>query len=98
MGSYTLSAQWRGWVPAYWKPHEQDQVVDVTGGGNAWLGGLCAGLSLSDGDIRYGMSYLGLRRLIHSIHLCVNSCFIRDPAKRTSEFDNAQRRGTLERG
>ena len=54
LGSYTSSDRWRGWVPAYWGVKEQDQVVDVTGGGNAWLGGLCAGLSLTDGDMRAG--------------------------------------------
>jgi sugar/nucleoside kinase (ribokinase family) len=32
------------WVPAYWTESEIDQVVDVTGAGNGFLGGLCAGL------------------------------------------------------
>ena len=54
MGSYTLSDGWTGWVPAFWRAHEQDRVVDVTGGGNAFLGGLMAGLLLSDGDFRIG--------------------------------------------
>lgn len=54
MGSYTLSGKWSGWVPAYWGPKDQHLVVDVTGGGNAFLGGLCAGLLLSDGDFRTG--------------------------------------------
>lgn len=54
MGSYTLSEQWEGWVPAYWRKEEQERVVDSTGGGNAFLGGLCAGLLLSEGDFRIG--------------------------------------------
>ena len=54
MGSYTLSDGWKGWVAAYWGKEEQTRVVDVTGGGNAYLGGLCAGLLLSHGDFRIG--------------------------------------------
>ncbi|ORX34975.1 Ribokinase-like protein [Kockovaella imperatae] len=54
LGSFTVSKTWSGWVPAYWKPKEQDRVIDPTGGGNAWLGGLCAGLLLSKGDIKLG--------------------------------------------
>lgn len=56
LGSYTLSPNWTGWVPAYWGEKEQDQVVDVTGGGNAWLGGLVAGLLLTEEDYRAGES------------------------------------------
>jgi len=54
MGSYTMSERWTGWVPAYWREGEQDRVVDVTGGGNGFLGGLCAGLLLSENDFRTG--------------------------------------------
>ncbi|RSH89473.1 hypothetical protein EHS25_002022 [Saitozyma podzolica] len=54
LGSYTIATGWKGWVPAYWRPTEQNRVVDVTGGGNAFLGGLCAGLLASDGDYRIG--------------------------------------------
>ena len=54
LGSYTVAPDWEGWVPAYWKRAEQDQVVDVTGGGNAWMGGLCAGMLLCEGDMRRG--------------------------------------------
>lgn len=54
LGSYTLSSTWSGWVPAYWSTDQQDKVVDVTGGGNSYLGGLCAGLLLADGDWRAG--------------------------------------------
>ena len=54
MGSYTLSKAWTGWVPAYWGEADQCKVVDVTGGGNAWMGGLCAGLLISGGDFKTG--------------------------------------------
>lgn len=54
LGSYTIATGWKGWVPAYWRRTEQDRVVDVTGGGNAFLGGLCAGLLASDGNYRTG--------------------------------------------
>lgn len=54
MGSYTLSTSWTGWVPAYWQKEEQDMVVDPTGGGNGFMGGLCAGLLVSGGDMRVG--------------------------------------------
>jgi sugar/nucleoside kinase (ribokinase family) len=32
------------WVPAFWGPSDGGKVVDVTGAGNSFLGGLCAGL------------------------------------------------------
>jgi sugar/nucleoside kinase (ribokinase family) len=32
------------WVPAYWTRATSDRVVDPTGAGNGFLGGLCAGL------------------------------------------------------
>lgn len=52
-GAYTLSSQWSGWVPAYWRPEEPSHIVDVTGGGNSFLGGLLAGLLLTN-DYRAG--------------------------------------------
>jgi sugar/nucleoside kinase (ribokinase family) len=43
------------WFPAYWSADHIDQVVDVTGAGNGFLGGLCAGLD--EGlDVRDGES------------------------------------------
>ncbi|WWD22808.1 hypothetical protein CI109_107302 [Kwoniella shandongensis] len=57
LGSYTLSSDWRGWVPAFWTEADQDRVVDPTGGGNAFMGGLCAGLLISKGDIRSASIY-----------------------------------------
>ncbi|WRT70892.1 uncharacterized protein IL334_007891 [Kwoniella shivajii] len=38
------------WCPAYFTGQEESKVRDVTGAGNAFLGGYIAGLSLSDGD------------------------------------------------
>ena len=43
------------WVPAYWTEAQIDQVVDVTGAGNGFLGGLCAALD-EDLDIHDGKS------------------------------------------
>lgn len=53
-GAFTLSPQWTGWVPAFWRAGEEKHIVDVTGGGNAFLGGLIAGLFLSQGDFQVG--------------------------------------------
>ncbi|KAI0663092.1 Ribokinase-like protein [Cubamyces menziesii] len=40
------------WVDAYWSgPESLDKVVDVTGAGNSFLGGLGAGLVLANGDV-----------------------------------------------
>ncbi|ODO00263.1 hypothetical protein I350_06892 [Cryptococcus amylolentus CBS 6273] len=58
LGAFTLSPDWTGWVPAFWREEEQSQVVDVTGGGNSFLGGLLAGLLLSNGDIKAGDVFL----------------------------------------
>lgn len=38
------------WVEAVFGKDEQDRVVDVTGGGNGFLGGMGAGLLISGGD------------------------------------------------
>ncbi|KDN37784.1 hypothetical protein RSAG8_09939, partial [Rhizoctonia solani AG-8 WAC10335] len=58
MGAYgaTLEAGMvKGWwTPAYWRSEDKGAVVDVTGAGNAFLGGLSAGLYLSDGNMREG--------------------------------------------
>ena len=55
LGSYTLSPTWSGWVPPYFTTNEQGRVVDPTGGGNGFLGGLCAGLLISHGDMKEGV-------------------------------------------
>ncbi|KAJ6539158.1 Ribokinase-like protein [Mycena capillaripes] len=39
------------WVPAFWTSKDEDKIVDVTGAGNSFLGGLAAGLLLEGGDI-----------------------------------------------
>ncbi|KAH9943109.1 Ribokinase-like protein [Epithele typhae] len=45
------------WIPAFWTPNDAHKVVDVTGGGNSFLGGLGAGLVLSDGDVKEAVLY-----------------------------------------
>lgn len=54
LGAYTLSSNWTGWIPAFWTKEDQGKIVDVTGGGNSFLGGLVASLLISDGDMRTG--------------------------------------------
>ena len=56
LGAYTISDNWEGHTPAFWTEKEQDHVVDATGGGNAYMGGLCAGLVLTLGDYQEGTS------------------------------------------
>lgn len=43
------------WIPAYYR--NSDKVVDVTGAGNAFLGGLMAGLHLENEDIQQACLY-----------------------------------------
>ncbi|WWC97231.1 hypothetical protein V866_004110 [Kwoniella sp. B9012] len=57
LGSYTFSDHWKGWVPAYYGEADQDKVVDPTGGGNSFLGGLLAGLLISQGDMKIASIY-----------------------------------------
>ncbi|CAE6539385.1 unnamed protein product [Rhizoctonia solani] len=45
------------WTPAYWTSQDEGAVVDVTGAGNAFLGGLSAGLHLSNGNVREAVLY-----------------------------------------
>ncbi|KIM33423.1 hypothetical protein M408DRAFT_326140 [Serendipita vermifera MAFF 305830] len=45
------------WIDAYWGAYDSGKVVDVTGAGNAFLGGLAAGLSLCDDDVRKAAEY-----------------------------------------
>ncbi|KAL7282156.1 hypothetical protein ACG7TL_003625 [Trametes sanguinea] len=67
------------WVDAYWSgPGSSSKVVDVTGAGNSFLGGLGAGLALTNGDIWEATLYAsvsasfiieqeGLPRLTHAV-------------------------------
>ncbi|KAF8665739.1 hypothetical protein AX16_000187 [Volvariella volvacea WC 439] len=51
LGSYVTTRKVGGlWVEAFWNRRDP-QVVDVTGAGNSFLGGLAAGLELTGGDI-----------------------------------------------
>ncbi|KAH9844016.1 Ribokinase-like protein [Rhodofomes roseus] len=53
LGAYVATrAGGDDWVPAYWSETEApERVVDVTGAGNSFLGGLGAGLALAGGNI-----------------------------------------------
>lgn len=56
LGAYALSSDVASgfWIPAFFSSQEADHVVDVTGAGNAFLGGLVAGLSLANDDLMQG--------------------------------------------
>ncbi|KAL7414592.1 Ribokinase-like protein [Mrakia frigida] len=45
------------WVEAVFGKDEQSRVIDVTGGGNGFLGGMGAGLLISGGDVYEGILY-----------------------------------------
>ncbi|VDC06889.1 unnamed protein product [Peniophora sp. CBMAI 1063] len=56
LGCYVMSRDRPGeWIAAYHK--SQSTVVDVTGGGNSFLGGLAAGLKLAKGDVYKAVLY-----------------------------------------
>lgn len=58
MGAF-ISTRERGgrWVPAFWGPEDASKIVDVTGAGNSFLGGLSAGLLLENGDVYKAVLY-----------------------------------------
>ncbi|KAG8830343.1 hypothetical protein FRC17_005029 [Serendipita sp. 399] len=57
-GAYVKDSQSKGkWVDAYYTAIDAGRVVDVTGAGNAFLGGLAAGLSLCEDDIYIATVY-----------------------------------------
>ncbi|KAJ7095176.1 Ribokinase-like protein [Mycena belliarum] len=45
------------WIPAFWTSKDADRIVDVTGAGNSFLGGLAAGLLLENGDVYQATFY-----------------------------------------
>lgn len=57
LGAYAVSRSIKGrWVEAFWGPNDLHRVVDVTGAGNAFLGGLGAGLKFTQ-DIQEAVLY-----------------------------------------
>ncbi|KAL4081913.1 Ribokinase-like protein [Scleroderma yunnanense] len=52
LGAYVATKTDGGqWVDAFWTLEDNEKVIDVTGAGNSFLGGLAAGLLLGGGDI-----------------------------------------------
>ncbi|KAH7930302.1 Ribokinase-like protein [Leucogyrophana mollusca] len=52
LGAYIKTREREGqWIDAFWTNSDLSKVVDVTGAGNSFLGGLAAGLLLSQGDV-----------------------------------------------
>ncbi|EJD01085.1 Ribokinase-like protein, partial [Fomitiporia mediterranea MF3/22] len=78
LGAYAASREHPGrWIDAYWSKANSERVVDVTGAGNSFLGGLSAGLLLSGGDVfeaifhasisaSFTVEQLGLPKLTHN--------------------------------
>lgn len=63
------------WVPAYWTSDHADRVVDVTGAGNGFLGGLCAGLDEGLDD-RQGESTTEVELILAVIRGTIAASFI----------------------
>jgi len=60
LGAYVASRTSKGrWVEAFWGPNDLHHVVDVTGAGNAFLGGLGAGLRFTQ-DISEAVLYASI--------------------------------------
>jgi hypothetical protein len=78
LGAYIFSGQddHGQWVDAYWGPQDAARIVDVTGAGNAFLGGLAAGLALCEGNVHQGMFAGSPLVPCERSRLC--SCSIRD--------------------
>ncbi|KZP24669.1 Ribokinase-like protein [Athelia psychrophila] len=58
MGAYAASRAGGGkWVEAFWMLKGTEKVVDVTGAGNSFLGGLAAGLRLANGNVLDAVFY-----------------------------------------
>jgi len=53
LGAYVITPDIKGrWIDAFWSSAENvDKVVDVTGAGNTFLGGLAAGLFLANRNV-----------------------------------------------
>ncbi|KAI5120918.1 hypothetical protein M0805_002898 [Coniferiporia weirii] len=58
LGAYVASRDRPGkWIGAFWTEADGGKIVDVTGAGNSFLGGLSAGLSLTQGDVFEAVFY-----------------------------------------
>ncbi|EMD41032.1 hypothetical protein CERSUDRAFT_111603 [Gelatoporia subvermispora B] len=51
MGAFVANRERSAWIDAYWTEQNAEKVVDVTGAGNSFLGGLAAGLLMTGEDI-----------------------------------------------
>ncbi|KAG8990096.1 hypothetical protein FRB90_001916 [Tulasnella sp. 427] len=69
LGAYALETRpgARGfWVPAFWTTTDAERIVDVTGAGNSFLGGLAAGLAKSGGDLKEGVVLTSPFRMLYA--------------------------------
>lgn len=87
LGAFAKSRDNAGtWIDAFWSKEESNKVVDVTGAGNSFLGGLAAGLEFGGGDVLEGKSTIAKveAKLTRSYFLnnlsrflCLYLCFLR---------------------
>lgn len=59
MGAYTLRRNNPAgtWIDAFWTANDSSKIMDVTGAGNSFLGGLAAGLVKTGGDLIEAVLY-----------------------------------------
>ncbi|KAF9468956.1 Ribokinase-like protein [Collybia nuda] len=58
MGAYLKARNTEGlWVNAFWTNKDAGKIVDVTGAGNSFLGGLAAGLFFTSGNVEEATLY-----------------------------------------
>jgi len=58
LGAYVTTRQKGGqWIPAFFVENDDAHVVDVTGAGNSFLGGLVAGLHYENNDVYEAVFY-----------------------------------------
>ncbi|KAI6047130.1 Ribokinase-like protein [Pisolithus marmoratus] len=73
LGAYVATRANGGrWVDAFWTLHDNGKVIDVTGAGNSFLGGLAAGLLLAGGDF-YEVSQ---QRGVATLYAAVSASFV----------------------
>ena len=92
------------WIGAYWTAEVtldfKSHIVDVTGGGNAFLGGLAAGMKLTDGDLLQGRRLRPWTGVSYST--IISSCLLRYDLRffcnRTGRFAQAVKGSRRKRG
>ncbi|KAI6035433.1 Ribokinase-like protein [Pisolithus orientalis] len=84
LGAYLATKASGGqWVDAFWTPNDNGKVIDVTGAGNSFLGGLAAGLLLTGGDFCegksthfWGICVVSQQRGVATLYAAVSASFV----------------------